>query len=38
MQGLLREGLHCGCLTMEQCTVWLSGIDAAGLSSDGYVH
>jgi MerR family redox-sensitive transcriptional activator SoxR len=25
MQGLLREGMRCGCLTMEQCTVWLSG-------------
>ena len=29
MQGLLREGLRCGCLTMEQCTIWLSGLDAA---------
>jgi MerR family redox-sensitive transcriptional activator SoxR len=29
MQGLLREGLQCGCLTMEQCTVWLSGFDEA---------
>jgi MerR family transcriptional regulator, redox-sensitive transcriptional activator SoxR len=27
MQGLLYEGLRCGCLTMEQCTVWLSGLD-----------
>ncbi len=26
MQGLLREGMTCGCLTMEQCTVWLSGL------------
>jgi MerR family redox-sensitive transcriptional activator SoxR len=26
MQGLLREGIHCGCLTIEQCTVWLSGL------------
>jgi MerR family redox-sensitive transcriptional activator SoxR len=26
MQGLLHEGIHCGCLTMEQCTVWLSGL------------
>ncbi len=25
MRGLLAEGLRCGCLTMEQCTVWLSG-------------
>ncbi len=25
MQDLLREELRCGCLTMEQCTVWLSG-------------
>ena len=25
MQALLRDGLACGCLTMEQCTVWLSG-------------
>jgi MerR family transcriptional regulator, redox-sensitive transcriptional activator SoxR len=25
MEGLLREGLGCGCLTIEQCTVWLSG-------------
>jgi MerR family redox-sensitive transcriptional activator SoxR len=29
MQGLLREGLRCGCLTMEQCTIWLSGFDKA---------
>jgi MerR family redox-sensitive transcriptional activator SoxR len=29
MQELLREGLRCGCLTMEQCTVWLSGLDPA---------
>jgi MerR family redox-sensitive transcriptional activator SoxR len=29
MQDLLREGLRCGCLTMEQCTVWLSGLDHA---------
>jgi MerR family redox-sensitive transcriptional activator SoxR len=29
MQVLLREGLRCGCLTMEQCTVWLSGFDKA---------
>lgn len=27
MQGLLREGMRCGCLTMEQCTVWLSGLE-----------
>jgi MerR family redox-sensitive transcriptional activator SoxR len=27
MQDLLREGLRCGCLTMEQCTVWLSGLE-----------
>lgn len=25
MQALLREGLRCGCLTIEQCTIWLSG-------------
>jgi MerR family transcriptional regulator, redox-sensitive transcriptional activator SoxR len=25
MQDLLREGLRCGCLTMEQCALWLSG-------------
>ncbi len=25
MRGLLAEGLRCGCLTIEQCTVWLSG-------------
>jgi MerR family transcriptional regulator, redox-sensitive transcriptional activator SoxR len=29
MQGLLHEGLRCGCLTMEQCTVWLSGLASA---------
>ncbi len=29
MQGLLREGLGCGCLTMQQCTIWLSGLDEA---------
>jgi MerR family redox-sensitive transcriptional activator SoxR len=27
MRALLREGLRCGCLTIEQCTVWLSGSD-----------
>jgi MerR family redox-sensitive transcriptional activator SoxR len=26
MQALLREGMRCGCLTMEQCVVWLSGL------------
>lgn len=26
MQNLLHEGIRCGCLTMEQCTVWLSGL------------
>jgi MerR family redox-sensitive transcriptional activator SoxR len=30
MQTLLQEGLGCGCLTMEQCTVWLSGLEQAG--------
>jgi MerR family transcriptional regulator, redox-sensitive transcriptional activator SoxR len=25
MQQLLQEGLQCGCLTMEQCVLWLSG-------------
>jgi len=30
MQALLHEGLRCGCLTMEQCTVWLSGLDPTG--------
>ena len=29
MQGLLREGLRCGCLTMEQCALWLSGLPQA---------
>lgn len=29
MRGLLAEGLRCGCLTIEQCTVWLSGTPAA---------
>lgn len=29
MQELLREGLRCGCLTMDQCTVWLSGMEQA---------
>lgn len=33
MQELLHEGLRCGCLTMEQCTVWLSGQDEAPASS-----
>ena len=27
MQSLLREGMSCGCLTIEQCTVWLSGME-----------
>jgi len=27
MQALLHEGMRCGCLTMEQCVVWLSGLD-----------
>ena len=26
MQQLLRDGLACGCLTIKQCTVWLSGL------------
>lgn len=26
MQNLLHEGMTCGCLTIEQCTVWLSGL------------
>jgi MerR family transcriptional regulator, redox-sensitive transcriptional activator SoxR len=26
-QDVLREGIRCGCLTMEQCTVWLSGLE-----------
>lgn len=25
MQALIHEGIRCGCLTTEQCTVWLSG-------------
>ena len=25
MRDLLREGIRCGCLTMEQCVLWLSG-------------
>ena len=25
MRKLLREGIRCGCLTMEQCVLWLSG-------------
>ncbi len=25
MRGLLREGLRCGCLTVDQCTLWMSG-------------
>jgi MerR family transcriptional regulator, redox-sensitive transcriptional activator SoxR len=29
MQKLLRDGLRCGCLTIEQCTVWLSGLEQA---------
>jgi MerR family redox-sensitive transcriptional activator SoxR len=28
MRDLLHEGLRCGCLTIEQCTVWLSGYPA----------
>lgn len=30
MQDLLHVGLQCGCLSMEQCTVWLSGLEPAG--------
>jgi MerR family redox-sensitive transcriptional activator SoxR len=26
-QDILREGIRCGCLTIEQCTVWLSGLN-----------
>jgi MerR family redox-sensitive transcriptional activator SoxR len=25
MRDLLREGIRCGCLTMDQCVLWLSG-------------
>lgn len=28
MQDLLHEGIRCGCLTMEQCVLWLSGSSA----------
>lgn len=28
MQELLREGIRCGCLTMDQCVLWLSGSTA----------
>ena len=31
MQQLLHEGMRCGCLTMEQCTVWLSGSDPVSI-------
>lgn len=34
MQELLREGIRCGCLTMEQCVLWLSG---PKISSDWHV-
>ena len=27
MQSLLREGMRCRCLTIEQCVVWLSGLE-----------
>jgi MerR family redox-sensitive transcriptional activator SoxR len=27
MRALLHEGLRCGCLTMEQCALWLSGLE-----------
>jgi MerR family redox-sensitive transcriptional activator SoxR len=27
MRELLHEGMRCGCLTIEQCTVWLSGLE-----------
>jgi MerR family transcriptional regulator, redox-sensitive transcriptional activator SoxR len=27
MQALLTEGMRCHCLTIEQCTVWLSGLE-----------
>ena len=27
MESLLREGLRCGCLTIEECSVWLSGLN-----------
>jgi len=27
MQELLHEGIRCGCLTIEQCTIWLSGME-----------
>jgi len=29
MEDLLHEGLRCGCLTMEQCVLWLSGLEPA---------
>ncbi|MGH2486192.1 MAG: MerR family transcriptional regulator, partial [Ktedonobacterales bacterium] len=28
MRALLREGIRCGCLTMDQCVLWLSGTSA----------
>jgi MerR family redox-sensitive transcriptional activator SoxR len=33
MQALLHEGLRCGCLTMEQCAVWLSGLEQTPAAS-----
>ncbi len=35
MQELLREGLRCGCLTMDQCAVWLSGLDVGEGETSG---
>jgi MerR family transcriptional regulator, redox-sensitive transcriptional activator SoxR len=32
-QNILREGIRCGCLTIEQCTVWLSGLDQSPSTS-----
>ncbi len=38
MQALLREGQRCGCLTMEQCVIWLSGLEHAPSAGDERRH
>jgi MerR family redox-sensitive transcriptional activator SoxR len=35
MQAILRQGMECGCMTMDDCALWLSGNDAGNTSHTG---
>jgi MerR family redox-sensitive transcriptional activator SoxR len=33
MKAILHQGLHCGCVTMDACALWLSGRSMSGRSN-----